>query len=365
MLTSPDSLNAICPYFTMFPLSFPRKVLSREQRTTVSVLDPFCGRGTTNMAARLKGLASVGIDSHPLAAALTEAKLVSTNPQAILRTLDKILEQEGNPEDIPSGEFWKLAFEESTLLSLIKIRNSLVHSCRETSRIALRAIMLGALHGPVSKGSPSYFSNQCPRTYAPKPRYAVSFWRKHELRPRKIDIREVVARRAARFYQDPLPQPCSRVILGDSRDSILFNARLKGQRFDWVITSPPYYGLRTYRPDQWLRLWFLGGEDSVDYSQEEQLIHSSPEDFANQLSQVWQNCANVSKDGARMVIRFGRIPDRNTDPVEILRASLSNTDWRIQTRCNAGSASIGKRQASHFGIRSEAFQEFDLWAVKS
>ena len=169
MLTNLDSLNAICPYFTMFPLSFPRKILRREEGNTAFVLDPFCGRGTTNMAARLKGLASVGIDSHPLAVALTEAKLVSTTPKAVLHTLDQILEEEGHPEEMPSGEFWNLAFEESTLTSLIKVRNALVQNCRSSARIALRAIMLGALHGPVSKRKPFVFfqsvsQNLCAQT---------------------------------------------------------------------------------------------------------------------------------------------------------------------------------------------------------
>ena len=347
----------------MFPLSFPQKVLRREPGNTASVLDPFCGRGTTNMAARLAGLTSVGIDSHPLAVALTEAKLVETTPKAILYTLNQILEEDSS-EEMPSGDFWALAFEESTLASLMKMRNALVRDCGSSARIALRALILGALHGPISKEQPSYFSNQCPRTYAPKPRYAVRFWRKNGLKPQRVDIRDLIARRAKRFYDGALPNPGSKVILGDSRNPNLFRKELKDHRFDWIVTSPPYYGLRTYRPDQWLRLWFLGGQDTVDYSQYEQIIHNSPEDFAVQLSQVWTNCASISKSGARMVIRFGRIPDRNVDPTEILRASLSNTGWRIQTRCYAGSASIGKRQANHFGIRSRALQEFDLWATK-
>jgi hypothetical protein len=32
------------------------------------------------------------------------------------------------------------------------------------------------------------------------------------------------------------------------------------------LTSPAYYGLRTYVADQWLRNWFLGGPAYVDYS---------------------------------------------------------------------------------------------------
>lgn len=361
--TPTAAVNAVCPYFTMFPLGFPRRVLSRESGTNAKILDPFCGRGTTNIAARLQGLPSTGIDSHPLAVALTKAKLVSTNPKAILATFDRILDETGDTKEIPIGEFWERAFEESTLASITRIRNALILDCRSSARIALRAILLGALHGPVVKGAPSYLSNQCPRTYAPKPRYAVNYWLKYNFRPQKVNIRDLVAQRAYRYYAKVIPYVHSKVLLGDSRNKGMFQNKLQGHLFDWVITSPPYYGLRTYRPDQWLRLWFLGGPGTVDYSQQDQISHENPESFAKQLSRVWNNCASVCRVGARMVVRFGRISDRNANAFEILRQSLSGTSWRIQTRCDAGSASMGKRQADHFGVNSTAQREFDLWAI--
>src|SRR5712691_10633239 len=74
------ALNAVCPYYTMFPLEFPLGVLTRQSRPQQWVLDPFCGRGTTTFAARLLGLPSVGLDSNPLAAALAAAKLPSVSP---------------------------------------------------------------------------------------------------------------------------------------------------------------------------------------------------------------------------------------------------------------------------------------------
>ena len=363
MNTLTTALNAVCPYFTMFPLGFPLRVLSRESDTNAEVLDPFCGRGTTNVAARLQGLPSVGIDSHPLAVALTKAKLVSTSPKAIITALDHILGGLDSDEEVPIGEFWELAFDRDTLTSMTTIRSALIRECRSSARVALRAILLGALHGPVTKGAPSYLSNQCPRTYAPKPRYAVTYWRKHALRPQKVDIRDLVARRAHRYYGEVLPSVRSQVLLGDSRDEDTFRNNLEGRAFDWVVTSPPYYGLRTYRPDQWLRLWFLGGPDTVDYSQQDQVTHESPERFAEQLSHVWRNCASVCRVGARMVVRFGQISDRSANALEILRESLSGTGWRVQTRCDAGSASMGKRQADHFGVSSTAQREFDIWAT--
>jgi hypothetical protein len=63
------TLNALCPYYTMYPLDFPLRVLANRIRPQEWVLDPFCGRGTTNFAARLVGLSSVGIDSSPIAVA--------------------------------------------------------------------------------------------------------------------------------------------------------------------------------------------------------------------------------------------------------------------------------------------------------
>ena len=363
--TPTAALNAICPYFTMFPLGFPQRVLARESGPKAEVLDPFCGRGTTNLAARLQGLPSVGIDSHPLAAALTKAKLASTNPKAILKALDRILCETTDFEEVPNGEFWELAFERDTLAAILRLRRALRRDSRSSARVALRAILLGALHGPISKGVPSYLSNQCPRTYAPKPGYAVAYWRKNDLRPKAVDIRDLVARRAHRYYGEVLPAVQSQILLADSRDGDMFRKKLGGRTFDWVVTSPPYYGLRTYRPDQWLRLWFLGGSDTVDYSKQGQLTHDSPENFAQQLSSVWANCASVSRVGARMVIRFGQISDRNANALEILTESLSGTSWRVQTRCDAGSASTGRRQADHFGVSSTAQREFDVWAVNT
>jgi len=355
-------LNAVCPYFTMFPLRFPLKVLARGQRDGASVLDPFCGRGTTNLAARLFAMPSTGIDSHPVAAAVTRAKLVTTTSQAITDCMDEILDTEPSVP-APQGEFWQLAYDNDTLADLARVRSALQREPLSPERIALRAILLGGLHGPRTKSSPSYLSNQCPRTYAPKPRYAANYWNRHGLRPPRADIRRVVARRAVRHYAQQMPAaPRSRVLLADSRDEAAFD-RVRGQQFDWVITSPPYYRMRTYLPDQWLRLWLLGGPETVDYSQAGQLSHETPDSFTSDLRRVWTNCASVSRPGARLVVRFGAFPNCRLDPTELLRASLKDTDWRIQTRRDAGPAPAGRRQAEHFGVTSSPRKEFDLWAV--
>lgn len=356
------TLNAICPYFTMFPLDFPLGILSHRAKEGDSVLDPFCGRGTTNFAARLSGLPSLGVDSSPVATAVTAAKLVTTTPSMIVRSAREILEN-FEPRNMPRGEFWERAYDRKVLSGLCRIREALIEDCRSSSRIALRGIMLGALHGPRQKTFPSYFSNQCPRTYAPKPAYAVNYWRRNRLDPVRMDVLELIARRAERFYRCNSHALLGEVQLADSRHADAFIAHSRRRRFDWVITSPPYYGMKTYIPDQWLRNWFVGGSDVVDYSAESQIAHGGPEQFTRDLRRVWINASKVCGRQARMVIRFGGIRDRHVDPVEIAKASLTGSGWYIETVKVAGTALDGKRQADSFlRASSRPLVEYDIWA---
>lgn len=357
------SLNGICPYFTMFPLDFPLNILQRRAREGAMVLDPFCGRGTTNFAARLVGLQSLGVDSSPVATAVTASKLVAAGVEDILDEARRIL-AERQARQVPNSEFWKWAYHPTVLSALCRFRKAFLEDCSTVARIALRGIVLGALHGPKQKIFPGYFSNQCPRTYAPKPTYATQFWQGRGLEPEPIDVLAVIERRAKRYYGTSF-DAAGAVRLADSREPEALQPAAPETQFDWVITSPPYYGMRTYIPDQWLRNWFVGGPDAVDYTHRAQVVHSSPEDFAADLRRVWRNAENVCAEDAKMVIRFGGITDRRANPLDLIKSSLSDSGWRIITIREAGSATEGKRQADAFlRTKSKPMVEFDIWAVK-
>jgi hypothetical protein len=357
------ALNAVCPYFTMFPLAFPRGILKRHAVAHQTVCDPFCGRGTTVLAARMLGLKAIGIDSNPLAAALTDAKLVHTTPQAILDAMKMILEEVQRPRSRPRGEFWDAAFHTDVLNILCRLREGLISDSATPARRALRAIILGALHGPKTKrvSRSSYFSNQCPRTYAPKPDYAVRFWRRRRMQPRRVNVETIVNVRAERYYAGSAPHVNGgHAVEADSRQAAALGT-FRGT-VDWIITSPPYYGMRTYGPDQWLRLWFLGGPARPNYSESEQLSHASPEAFAEDLGKVWKNLARRASDSCNLVVRFGAINDRKLEPVDLLRESLRESGWRVSTIHPAGQPPRGRRQADHFGTTSAVLDEFDVWA---
>jgi len=354
------ALNGICPYYTMYPLDFPLRVLKKHGKRGDWVIDPFCGRGTTNFAARLLGMPSMGVDSSPVAAALAKAKLASAEPGRVVANAKAILDAAKEPTSVPSGDFWRLAYHEHTLMQLCQLREALLAECSSDTRILLRAIILGALHGPRPKGRPSYFSNQSPRTFAPKPNYAVKFWTTHGMCPDDVDVLSIIKTRAERYLAEPLPDVEGVVKFGDSRVTGMFSDMPKAR---FVVTSPPYFGMRTYLPDQWLRLWFLGGSDYVEYRQSEgQLEHSSATHFATEMGRVWKNVASHTTAGARLIIRYGGIHDRAAEPMDVLKKSLAGSGWRIVTTRAVLNSDNGRRQVRQFqSAPKKAITEHDVY----
>ena len=197
------------------------------------------------------------------------------------------------------------------------------------------------------KACPAIYQNQMPRTYAAKPAYAVRFWTNTGLRPEYVDIVELIKRKARHYFTSLPPSVPFRVICGDSRT---LDLAAFGLKFSRVVTSPPYFGMRTYVPDQWLRFWFVGGPTTVTYRHTNQMTHASASDFAEQLASVWTNVSRACLPGAKLVIRFGGIHDRKASPKDIMLTALhrAKCELRLLTVRSAGLSSRGKRRADRF-----------------
>ena len=173
----------------------------------------------------------------------------------------------------------------------------------------------------------------------------------------------MLLKRRVRYTLAETPPPTRGAIyFGDARcaDSLI----PKRRRFDWIITSPPYFKMQTYRPDQWLRNWFLGGGDFVEYTQDGQLSHRKDR-FVEELSAVWRAVAKRCMPGARLIVRFGCLPSAPVNARDTLESSLnlSNANWKIYKCEDAGSANNGYRQSHQFGnARKSASREIDIYA---
>lgn len=364
-----NALNAICPYFTMFPLEYPLEVLEQYREANPVVMDPFCGRGTTLFAARKLGLSARGIDSSPIAIAIARAKLAAVYTTKALALAKRYI-KEFDSSAVPDNSFFQTAFHPYVLRRVCAIREGLLRVGRDTdTTVILRAAMLGCLHGPMSKTPErhSYFSNQMPRTFSSKPDYSVRYWEEKGLVAPELDVLKVLQRKLTRLDSTHLPKTgvLTDVRKGDSR--IAASLPPSCRDFSVVVTSPPYYGMRTYVEDQWLRNWFLGGPDHVVYGNSEQLQHAGTDSFAESLGKVWKNMARTKAEHLDMHIRFGIIPSSKVDAKALIRSSLeaSGVHWDEVSVRSAKTAASGKRQADHMAAGSAAAKEYDFHVRRS
>jgi hypothetical protein len=358
------AFNAICPYYTMFPLEFPMHLLRKHKAQSPTVYDPFCGRGTTIYAARKLGLRSYGRDTSPIAAAIAQAKLASAELEKVIELAQKLVAR--TPENVPDSPFFRRAFSKKTLLQICSLRDGLLSEKQVTDESAiLRAAALGCLHGPLPRGdgTPSYFSNQMPRTFASKPDYSVRYWRDRDMFPPNVSVIEVLSKKLKRITDLNAESPSNfqNVKCLDARKATSFS-RIKGPIV--TVTSPPYYGMRTYVQDQWLRMWFLGGKEVINYENHNQICHSGHERFITDLAKVWGIIGKRAQDEAHLYVRFGSIPSAKSDARRILKASLEEAGyWKLISVRNAQTSHSGKRQADYMGGDSDPANEFDFHAV--
>lgn len=358
------AFNAICPYYTMFPLEYPFRIIRKHLADAPIILDPFCGRGTTIYAARKLALKSYGFDTSPIAVAIARAKLASASLEDVIALGEKLVAK--SPKHVPETPFFKRAFSKTTLRELCSLREGLLGEKRPSDASAiLRAAALGCLHGPMIKGdgTPSYFSNQMPRTFASKPDYSVRFWKERDLFPPKVSVMEVIRKKLERISDlDSEANGRARNIrCSDARKAKTF---AEVPAFGLTITSPPYYGMRTYVQDQWLRMWFLGGAEAIDYESPDQLCHTGHDAFIADLAKVWRNVGKHSIDGAHLYVRFGTLPSAKSDAKYLLKSSIEEAgSWHLISIRNAMTAHAGKRQADQMGRGSAPTEEFDFHAI--
>ncbi len=325
------------------------------------VLDPFCGRGTTNYAARVLGLHSYGTDTNPVAVAIASAKLASTSVEEVLNLLQQIL---AGPESVlvPVGPFWEGCYHPTTLQDICKLRDAL-QLRQDAAAAVLRAVFLGVLHGPRRITVASYLSNQMPRTFASKPAYSVKYWRENNLTPPLVDTCQVIEQKVRRILATPLPPVPGRIDEADARNIPDYDAPI-----DYIVTSPPYYGFDTYRPDQWLRLWALGFPAEVTYQDETQVSRGGVLGFTKRLAEVWKRVGEISRNKAKLCIRFGSLPSMPVNPLEILEESfeLSGHPWFTTCITPVPPLRAKARQATQMGTtarRNNAATEIDVVAI--
>jgi len=302
-------LHALCPYFAMFPPVFAREQIVRFTRPGEVVLDPFSGRGTTLLEASLWGRRALASDVNPVATCVTGAKARIPTLEAVESRLGELasLFKGGAYDDIDQERralppFFHKAFHLWTLRELLFLRRHLNWETDDVDRF-IAALALGSLHGEM-KHSPSYFSNQMSRTISMKPDYSMRYWRRHGLKAKRKRVFDLIGKRAWLRFSRGMPDLHGLAVRSDVRSLGKTLSPWAGS-VKLVVTSPPYLNVTNFEEDQWLRLWFLGGDPAPTrrrISTDDR--HCNPTRYWRFITEAWKGIASLLSSDAVVVCRI-------------------------------------------------------------
>mgnify|MGYP001661436450 CR=1 FL=1 len=192
----------------------------------ITLLDPFCGSGTTLVIAQELGINSVGIDINPYATLLSFVKTHKYNRTDVCDAISAIKSNLGQESNFPMYDFYNIKkwFRDDIIKSLSQIRHCILLEKNQD----IRKFFWICLSEVIFK-----FSND-----------RTSTFKLHALPKEKIDLIEdkcieyfikIINDNSEHLNYSNITS--SNIIYGDS--SSIINYKLKGE-FDIICTSPPY-----------------------------------------------------------------------------------------------------------------------------
>lgn len=262
------------------------------------VLDPLGGVGTIPLEAALQGFDSVSNDMSPLAHCVASAKLFRPELDCVLNrwgriweTANSLHDDEIRYEDADFGLNGTVRdfYHPKTLREILAVRAVLLNFGHYDPEVNfIKANLLHILHG-----NRPYALSRISHSILP-------LHPKGEAEYKSVDIK--LRERIARVAAATLPSSFvpGRGIHGDFR--LLPSADVG--KFDCIITSPPFYGMRFDRPN-WLRLWFCGwGANDFHKTSLGFLERQQTKDLDCYID-FFEMCSRVLKNSGTLIMHIG------------------------------------------------------------
>lgn len=259
------SMHSMCSYHGMFPAKMAHYFIERYSNEGDLVFDPFSGRGTTPLQARVEGRRAVANDLSPLAYVLSRAKTAPAPWAAVLRELEELERTyKRSAVTVDVHPDIKMLYHEKTLSQLVYLRNHLFRrSLSKWSRVdyMIAGATAGILHGNHRRdGTSQYLSISMPNTFSMSPGYVEKFIRDNNLERIDQNVFDRLRDKVARLYLDGLDGPAGSVSNRDA-NALMASRAIKPRSVDLLLTSPPYLDVVNYGTSNWIRLWWLGLDD--------------------------------------------------------------------------------------------------------
>ena len=263
--------HRMCSYLGSYPPALARSLTAMFSRPGDVVYDPFSGRGTTLLEARLLGRVALASDLNPIAYALTAAKAATVSPEDVFERVDQLENRYRPvlyaPEARVQSDDIQLIFNIQTLAQLCYLRKKLVSPESDVDKF-LTGVVLGVMHGSERRdGTSSYASINMPNTFSMSPGYVKKYVAEKLNRPYR-DVFAVLRRKLKRLFlssdtalltEQELPAVAVWSDVLNSADSDDFQPY--HGKVDLVLASPPYLGVVNYAKQNWIRHWFMEKHD--------------------------------------------------------------------------------------------------------
>ena len=291
-------LHSLCSYQGKLKPSIAHWLIRQFVPRNGTILDPLGGVGTVALEGALQGRHSVSNDKSPLASMVARAKLEPPSLDSALDALSLLSERIGdiglNVCDQRAADFGLNAtvrdyFHPETLDEILKARKVLASNPpKESGDFFVWACLLHVLHGnrPYAVSRTSHpitpFSPSGPFEYR--------------------GVIDRTERKIRRALSEPLPKTFTpgQALEGDFRD---LPDRL-GRRFNAIITSPPFFGMRFDRPN-WLRLWFCGWTEQSFLTQSKSFLEREQVNSWECYAEFFDVCSALLAPRGMMVLHLG------------------------------------------------------------
>lgn len=268
-----DSWHSMCSYLGSFPAPLASYFIKHFSNTGDVVLDPFSGRGTTLLEARLLDRKSVATDLNPIALALSEAKNVNFTKHEIFERIEH-LELSFDPalylpEALAQPDEIHLIFHPRTLAQLCYLKRKFLKSKLPVDKYLIGCV-LGVMHGGERKdGTSGYLSISMPNTFSMSPDYVRRFVQTNQLNTDFRDVFKIIRDKTDRLFDKHSLLKQQGVVVKADAKTLSKNEEIKQYlgKVNLIITSPPYLGIVNYAKQNWIRSWLLD-KDTLEVSNE-------------------------------------------------------------------------------------------------